>query len=175
VADVLLSVRVALVKSTDGAPFSIKTLSSKALGLGYRTSRWRRKTIGSSSEIVLSACLELHRRPSDVLQQSMDSHLSARRAAQPLLPSAGSVFKNPPGDHAARLIEQAGLKASRCGDAMVAEEHANFIVNLGSAKARDVVALISHVRNAVAQKFGVELEPEIELVGEWHGSCSQRH
>jgi UDP-N-acetylmuramate dehydrogenase len=103
----------------------------------------------------------------------MTYYIARRRAAQPLLPSAGSVFKNPPGDYAALLIEEAGLVGARRGDAMVANEHANFIVNLGNARASDVRGLIDQVRTTVVQKLGVELEPEIQLVGDWHGSCSQ--
>ncbi|HEX6996722.1 MAG TPA: UDP-N-acetylmuramate dehydrogenase [Gammaproteobacteria bacterium] len=94
--------------------------------------------------------------------------LLARRAAtQPMrVPSCGSVFRNPPGDHAGRLIEQAGLKGFRLGGAMVSEKHANFILNTGSATADDIERLIAHVRAEVARQFGVELEPEVRILGE---------
>ena len=93
--------------------------------------------------------------------------LSKRIASQPLsLPNAGSVFRNPEGDHAARLIEAAGLKGHTIGGARVSEMHANFIVNPGArARASDIEALIAHVRATVEARFGVELEPEVRIVG----------
>ncbi|MCC6193471.1 MAG: UDP-N-acetylenolpyruvoylglucosamine reductase, partial [Burkholderiales bacterium] len=94
--------------------------------------------------------------------------LERRLATQPLsLPNAGSVFRNPPGDHAARLIESCGLKGHAIGGARVSEKHANFIVNpRGQAKAADIEALIAHVRETVHAKTGVELVPEVRIVGE---------
>ena len=94
--------------------------------------------------------------------------LGKRIATQPLsLPNAGSVFRNPEGDHAARLIEQCGLKSFAIGGARVSEKHANFIVNPeGKAKAADIEALIEHVRHVVAERTGIELEPEVQIVGE---------
>jgi UDP-N-acetylmuramate dehydrogenase len=93
--------------------------------------------------------------------------LSKRIATQPLnLPNAGSVFRNPEGDHAARLIESCGLKGHAIGGASVSEKHANFIVNPnGTAKASDIEALIAHVRDVVADKTGVVLEPEVRIIG----------
>ncbi|HXF08674.1 MAG TPA: UDP-N-acetylmuramate dehydrogenase [Candidatus Acidoferrales bacterium] len=93
--------------------------------------------------------------------------LLARRAAtQPLgLPSCGSVFRNPLGDHAARLIEAAGLKGVRIGDAEVSTKHANFIINRGQARAADIEALIERIQAAVWSRFGVELVPEVRIVG----------
>jgi UDP-N-acetylmuramate dehydrogenase len=82
------------------------------------------------------------------------------------MPNAGSVFRNPPGDHAARLIEAAGLKGYAIGGARVSEMHANFIVNPGArARASDIEALIAHVRATVQTRFGVELVPEVHIVG----------
>ena len=94
--------------------------------------------------------------------------LARRIATQPLnLPNAGSVFRNPDGDHAARLIEQCGLKGFAIGGARVSEKHGNFIVNPdGNAKAADIEALINHVRAVVAGATGVQLEPEVQIVGE---------
>jgi UDP-N-acetylmuramate dehydrogenase len=94
--------------------------------------------------------------------------LCRRIATQPLnLPNAGSVFRNPEGDHAARLIEGCGLKGYTIGGARVSEKHANFIVNPeGRAKAADIEALIEHVRRLVAEKTGVTLEPEVRIIGE---------
>lgn len=93
--------------------------------------------------------------------------LRERQLRQPLgLPSCGSVFRNPPGDHAARLIEAAGLKGRRRGGAQVSEKHANFIINTGDASAADVEGLIGEVRELVAQRHGVQLELEVHVVGE---------
>jgi UDP-N-acetylenolpyruvoylglucosamine reductase len=94
--------------------------------------------------------------------------LTKRIATQPLnLPNAGSVFRNPAGEHAARLIEQCGLKGCAIGGARVSEKHANFIVNPdGKATAADIEALIVHVRAVVAERAGVNLEPEVRIVGE---------
>jgi len=93
--------------------------------------------------------------------------LEKRIASQPLnLPNAGSVFRNPPGDFAARLIESCGMKGARIGDAQVSEKHANFIVNTGSATATDIESLIEQVRARVAEKTGVELITEVRVIGE---------
>ena len=88
---------------------------------------------------------------------------------QPPQQSAGSVFKNPGGDYAGRLIEQAGMKGASSGKAQISERHANFIVNLGGASAADVATLIKEARNNIHEKFGVKLELEVELRGEWEG------
>ena len=104
------------------------------------------------------------------VQPSMDvmkRMLERRKTTQPLgLPSCGSVFRNPPGDHSARLIETAGLKGHRIGDAEVSEKHANFIINRGTATATDIEALIEHVRATVAAQHGVDLVHEVRIVGE---------
>jgi UDP-N-acetylmuramate dehydrogenase len=94
--------------------------------------------------------------------------LARRIATQPLaLPNAGSVFRNPPGDHAARLIEACGLKGFAIGGARIAEQHANFIVNPGgAARAADIEALIEHARRAVRDRFGIDLVPEVRIIGE---------
>jgi UDP-N-acetylmuramate dehydrogenase len=94
------------------------------------------------------------------------SYLKQKKATQPVdYPSAGSVFKNPPKDYAGRLIESAGLKGTRVGGAMISEKHANFIVNTGGAKAADILALIALARERVREKTGINLEPEIIVVG----------
>lgn len=93
--------------------------------------------------------------------------LAKRLATQPLnLPNAGSVFRNPEGDHAARLIEASGLKGYRMGGAQVSEKHANFIVNSGEAKAAEIEALIAHVRDTVQAQQGVTLQQEVRIIGE---------
>ena len=93
--------------------------------------------------------------------------LSLRAAKQPLeFPSCGSVFKNPPHDHAGRLIEAAGLRGERIGQAQISNKHGNFIVNLGGASAKDVLALIELAQTRVKEDFGVDLLPEVRLMGE---------
>ncbi|MGD8512075.1 MAG: UDP-N-acetylenolpyruvoylglucosamine reductase, partial [Gammaproteobacteria bacterium] len=93
--------------------------------------------------------------------------LARRKASQPIgLPSCGSVFRNPPGDHAARLIESAGLKGRRIGGAEVSEKHANFIINAGGASALDIERLIDFVRDTVEQVHGIRLQPEVRVIGE---------
>ena len=110
------------------------------------------------------------------LQQGDREHLRARvadlhakrEARQPRnVPNAGSIFKNPPGTFAGKLLEGAGLKGTRVGDAAFSDKHANFIVNLGEARAAEVRALIEMARNKVKEQSGVWLEPEVKLVGDW--------
>jgi len=94
------------------------------------------------------------------------SYLDDRKKRQPIeARSAGSVFKNPKGDYAGRLIEAAGLKGRRVGGAMISTKHANFIVNTGGASAADITGLMDVVKDAVREMFGVELIPEIKRVG----------
>ena len=98
---------------------------------------------------------------------TLNEMLERRKRTQPLgLPSCGSVFRNPPGDHAARLIEAAGLKGYAIGGAQVSEKHANFIINTGGATATDIEELIEYVRQAVQDEHGVELHHEVRIVGE---------
>jgi UDP-N-acetylmuramate dehydrogenase len=86
------------------------------------------------------------------------------------MPSAGSVFVNPDGDSAGRLIESAGLKGARIGGALVSDVHANFIVNAGGATAADVVALVRLIRDTVKEAYGVELTPEVRFLGSFNGA-----
>jgi len=100
-------------------------------------------------------------------KETLDALLLRRKTTQPLgLPSCGSVFRNPPGDHAARLIEAAGLKGHRIGGAEVSPKHANFIINSENATATDVEELIEHVRHTVIEQHGIELQHEVRIVGE---------
>lgn len=100
-------------------------------------------------------------------RETIKGLLKTRIASQPLgLPNAGSVFRNPPGDHAARLIESCGLKGFRIGDAQVSEKHANFIVNLGHATATDIERLIEHVEDTVEARTNVRLIREVRIIGE---------
>jgi UDP-N-acetylmuramate dehydrogenase len=143
----------------------IRELTPRELSLGYRTSRFREKA--SREEAILSANLSLAPESTEVLRRRMIAYDSLRRERQPTKPSAGSVFKNPPGLFAGQLIEEAGLKGRAIGEAQVSSKHANYIVNLGSAKAEDVQRLISLIREEIWTRFDVQLELEIELVGEW--------
>jgi UDP-N-acetylmuramate dehydrogenase len=97
----------------------------------------------------------------------MDTFLAYRRLTQPPGASMGSMFKNPPGESAGRLIEAAGLKGKRIGNAQISPLHANFFLNLGDARAADVYALIREARETVRQRSAIDLELEIALVGEW--------
>jgi UDP-N-acetylmuramate dehydrogenase len=103
-------------------------------------------------------------------KEKLEAMLERRKTTQPLgLPSCGSVFRNPPGDHAARLIEAAGLKGHRIGGAEVSEKHANFIINSDHASAADIETLIEHVQEVVLTKHGIELLHEVRIVGEAPG------
>ncbi len=116
--------------------------------------------------VIYSVKLRLHRDTEAEIRDRILDHLKRRRESQPLdLPSAGSVFRNPPGDYAGRLIERAGLKGTRIGGAMISRKHANFIVNSGGARAEDILSLMDLARNRVRDMTGIELKPEIRIVG----------
>lgn len=120
-----------------------------------------------SSEFFVSAWLQFPRGDGESARQGIKALLSKRIASQPLnLPNAGSVFRNPHGDHAARLIEQCGLKGKRVGGAQVSEKHANFIVNAGAATAAEIENLINVVQAAVEQQTGVRLQCEVRIIGD---------
>ena len=117
--------------------------------------------------IVVGAWVQLTLSTGEEVEAKTKTYLRYRRTTQPLtIPNAGSVFKNPPGDSAGRLIEAAGLKGTHVGDAEVSTKHANFIVNRGTATAAQVLALIRKVRQTVARKFGVRLQLEWKIIGE---------
>jgi UDP-N-acetylmuramate dehydrogenase len=121
---------------------------------------------GPAQEWFLGARLRFEMRP-DVSNDDIRLLLARRKATQPIGEwSCGSVFTNPPGDHAARLIDTCGLKGLRIGGARVSEMHANFIVNDGTATAADIEDLIAHVKRTVKERYGVELRPEVRVVGE---------
>ncbi len=123
-------------------------------------------------DVVTGCTLALGERPEDEIRELMKRYSMERRLRQPLrMPTAGSVFKNPPGGFAARLIDEAGLKGTRLGGARVSEKHANFIENLGGARAADVISLMELVREKVYGMSGVLLEPEVRIVGEEEHTC----
>ncbi len=119
--------------------------------------------------VVVAAHLRLERGDREVLLALAGEHAAWRKEHQPRKPCAGSIFKNPPGTYAGLLIEQAGLKGYQVGGAQISPVHANFIVNAGGATGADVLALIREAQRAVRQRFGIELEPEVEFIGDWDG------
>lgn len=129
--------------------------------VGYRHVR------GPAGEWFVAGILALETGSPARLAEEGRALLARRGGSQPIgKPSCGSVFRNPPNDHAARLIEAAGLKGHRIGGAVVSEKHANFILNDDRASAADIETLIGHVRDTVLARFGVLLEPEVRIVGE---------
>lgn len=127
---------------------------------------YRSSVLKNKGYIVTEAVLVLSKRDKQDIDRIMRELLLKRKRAQPLkFKNAGSIFKNPVGGFAGELIEKAGLKGIRYGDAEISSKHANFIVNLGNAKASDVLALIELARSAVKETFGIELQLEIECVG----------
>jgi UDP-N-acetylmuramate dehydrogenase len=136
------------------------------LGFGYRTSSLKRT--GAKSAILSVGFRLAHGDPHE-LRARADEFNAHRKATQPPGATMGSMFKNPSGDYAGRLIDQAGLKGTRAGNAQISDVHANFFVNLGGATAADVKALIDRAQAEIARQFGVSLELEIELLGDWGG------
>jgi UDP-N-acetylmuramate dehydrogenase len=127
-----------------------------------------RKLALDAGVVITSVGFRLSRSSVGKLRRTVDSVQAKRKRKQPLgFPNAGSVFKNPPNEHAGRLIERAGLKGATIGQAQISPDHANFIVNLGGARARDVRGLMSLAQEAVWQRSGLWLEPELRLVGVW--------
>jgi UDP-N-acetylmuramate dehydrogenase len=131
---------------------------------GYRTSLLKHK---HPPVLILSAKLALRHGEQKAIQAKMEQLSNRRRATQPPGASMGSMFKNPPGEKAGRLIEAAGLKGRSIGKAAISTQHANFFINNGLTKAADMRALIELAQKAVMDKFGIKLELEVELIGEW--------
>ncbi len=156
----------------------VKEWSKDELEFEYRSSRIKRET-GSklpaagkrvsrmTPYVVLAATFQLILADPAELEQKASEFNDYRRRTQPPGASLGSMFKNPPGNAAGRLIDQCGLKGTRVGDAEISTVHANFFVNHGHATASDVKALLDLARQRVLNQFGIELELEIELLGEW--------
>jgi UDP-N-acetylmuramate dehydrogenase len=129
--------------------------------------RYRHSALQDRPAIAVAAVLALRPADTDQVEKRYQQVLASKRRSQPLgAASAGCIFRNPPGDFAGRLIEAAGCKGWRCGGAEVSEQHANFIINTGQARAADVVTLIQRVRERVAACSGIWLELEIEMMGE---------
>ncbi len=139
----------------------IVTRSGAELELSYRHSFFTGKDC-----FILGATLELQPGDGQTIREKMEDCANRRREKQPLQqPSAGSTFKRPPGQFAAALIDQCGLRGRRVGDAQVSEKHAGFLVNLGKATCRDMLALICEVQEEVKRQKGVELELEVKVLG----------
>lgn len=152
--------RVARVETIDRSG-EVRSRLPEEFEIAYRQVR------GPSGEWFLAAELEMEAGDVDAAQQRIRQLLERRAATQPTsLPSCGSVFRNPPGDFAARLIEAAGLKGRRLGGAQVSEKHANFIINTGDATARDIEMLIAEVQREVAAQSGIELTTEVHRIGD---------
>lgn len=169
-------------------PPVVRRYQHDELDLDYRHSRFRARRLVQfdeagypiappreliePSEIVMRLGVLLHRADPGQLRATIDEYKQHRKRTQPPQQSAGSVFKNPQGDHSGRLIEAAGLKGLTVGGAQISERHANFIVNVGGASAADVAALIREAHTRVRDRFGVDLELEVELRGEWKATES---
>lgn len=139
----------------------------------YRTSCLKSpRTPAQTGAVVLQAEFALQRADPAECIARMNRYTEHRRRTQPTEPSVGSMFKNPPGDYAGRLIEAAGLKGVQLGQVQVSPVHANFFVNLGGATCAQVMELVRHVQAVVLDKFGVELVLEIQLVGAWPGAST---
>ncbi len=144
----------------------IQILKKKDLHFSYR------KSVFPKNSILLSCRLRLKKSKKETIIKVIRENSKERWEKQPRGYSAGSIFKNPPGDYAGgcgttagRLIEKAGLKGLRYGDAYISEKHANFILNRGKAKAKDILYLINKIKKRVKNKFGIDLELEIKIVG----------
>jgi UDP-N-acetylmuramate dehydrogenase len=142
-----------------------ETLTVDQFGYGYRTSVLKR---GELKGIVLSAELALKNSTKEEVTVKIQQFSAHRKATQPPGASMGSMFKNPPNDYAGRLIESSGLKGTRIGNAEISPLHGNFFINHENTKAEDIRALIELVQKTVKEKQGVELELEIELIGDWN-------
>lgn len=154
------------VEAIDPRDGTTRLLDVTECQFGYRESRFKH-----TPEVIIEAVIEVAQGDHDTVAALVAAHQAQRQATQPLADqNAGSVFRNPPGDHAGRLIDAAGLKGSRIGTAQVSTLHANFIVTDRDGRAADVRALGDRVRATVAERFGVELAYEIEFVGDWPGA-----
>lgn len=140
----------------------IVTLLPDELEFGYRTS-----AIAKKGYIVLSATLQLAYGDKEKIREKIEHLNYLRKSKQPLeMPSAGSTFKRPEGYFAGKLIMDSGLRGYSIGDAQVSEKHCGFVVNKGNATCKDVLALIKHIQDTVRDNAGIELEPEVRIIGE---------
>jgi UDP-N-acetylmuramate dehydrogenase len=167
-----------------GADDNIEEVPATQLNYAYRSSVLKRAATilpdgrvnalhAEFGAVVLSVNFRLARGDSGVIKALADHNLQHRRRSQPVEPSLGSTFVNPPGDYAGRLIEAAGLKGAAVGGVQVSRQHANFLINpggVGAATAADVLALIKYVQQVVENHSGVRLTPEVQFVGDWENN-----
>ncbi|RST60917.1 UDP-N-acetylmuramate dehydrogenase [Siminovitchia terrae] len=139
---------------------TVEWLTNEEMEYSYRTSVLQKKRPG----IVLEAVFDLKEGDREVIAADMKKHRTYRRDTQPVKPCCGSVFRNPLPEHAGKLIQDASLKGYSIGGAQISELHGNFIVNNGSAKAEDVLALIKHMKETVLERNGIEMHTEVEIV-----------
>ena len=161
-SDVLRQLRVLQPDGTE------KVLHRRELDFSYRTLTWKDAHLeGLSHPIILEGSVSLTPADPTALKREATDILADRRSRQPMhLPSAGCFFKNPPGEEpAGRLIEAAGMKGTRIGGAEVSTRHANYIVNREKASATDILSLMERIQEAVRDKFAVDLEPEVHILG----------
>ena len=152
----------AVVDVEVATPHGLQRLAREALRFGYRSAAGL-----PAGAVVLRTRFALRAAEPRAVRAEVERHLAHRRATQPIdQPSFGSVFKNPPGERAGRLIELAGLKGARAGGAEISSVHANFIVNRGGASAADILALMDLTRERVKNHFSITLENEIRIIGE---------
>ncbi len=182
-ADTLAAARVLFSPDHPGARAELRELTAAELELGYRRSRFRTarelafdvdgrpipapRALLEPPEMITGGTFLLRRDAPAAVRERVNRYRQHRKDTQPVEKSAGSVFKNPAGDYSGRLIEAAGLKGTAIGGAQISLKHANFIVNLGGASAADITSLIALARTTVLARFGVPLELEVELRGDW--------
>ncbi|MGX2959165.1 UDP-N-acetylmuramate dehydrogenase [Peribacillus sp. JNUCC 23] len=158
-SDISKVLKKAYILFADG---TLQWLSAAEMEFSYRTSILQKKRPG----IVLSAVFQLKSGNREEIVAAMQNNKNYRKETQPYdLPCAGSIFRNPLPHYAGQLVQDAGLKGHAIGGAKISEMHGNFIVNTGEGSAKDVLALIQHVKDTVYGKFGVKLETEVEIIG----------
>ena len=154
--DIVKSVRIVTPEG------EIRDVSNEEMAFGYRTS-----AVPKNNWIVLGALLQLAPDDPEKIQERIDDFTHRRKTRQPLeYASAGSTFKRPEGHFAAKLIDDCGLRGLTVGDAQVSEKHAGFVINKNNASAADVLALMEQIQKTVKEKFGVDLVPEVRVIGE---------
>lgn len=151
-----------IVIETEVTDYNGNLFTIKDHEFGYRSSIFQKKEY-----VILSSKLQLAVGDKENIKSQMDSNMQSRKEKQPIdKPSAGSTFKRPKDNFAAKLIQDAGLKGYSIGDAMVSDLHSGFVINKGKATSKDILELIKHIQNKVNTEYGVMLEPEIRIIGE---------
>lgn len=162
-SDIAATLSAATILYRDG---TVCTRSNQDMNYSYRSSILKRTTEAGGRPVVLTAAFVLIPSSRQGLTERAEE-IASKRKSQPSGATCGSVFANPPGDYAGRLIESTGLKGKMIGDAEISTVHANFVINRGQATAANVLSLIRLAQEAVRQQSGIDLQLEIELIGEW--------